>query len=305
MSGLSNEAKKYVEHFEELPAFHLMEPEEVRALYDKVPPFKGVLPAIKSKVDDTIAVHKGKIPIRIYTPEGDGPFPIILYYHGGGWVTGSIDAVDPTCQLLCAMTNHIVISVGYRLAPEYKFPIPVQDAYGALKWAYNHAADFNGNHDVIHLCGDSAGATLATVTAINAKENRGPTITSQILVYPVTDLTFESDSYEKYGRGYGLTRDLMLWLKKHYITLKLDETNPFVSPLHADNLTDLPAAFIITAEFDILRDEGIRYANRLKQAGIPVQHIIKEGLVHAYFTEPDFFIEDIKQTIEEIKDFIT
>lgn len=305
MSGLSNEAKKYVEHFEQLPAFHLMEPGEVRALYEQAPPFTGELPSIHSAVDDTISVHKGEIPIRIYTPKGEGPFPIILYYHGGGWVTGSIDSVDTTCHLLCSRTNHIVISVGYRLAPEFKFPIPVQDAYGALKWAYNHAAEINGNRARIHLCGDSAGGTLATVTAINAKENRGPKITSQILIYPVTDLTFESDSYDTFQTGYGLTKDLMMWLKNHYITLKIDETNPLAAPLHADNLTDLPPAFIITAEFDILRDEGIRYANRLQQAGIPVEQTTKSGLVHAYFTQPDFFLTDIENTIDEIKQFIT
>jgi len=304
MSGLTNEAKKYVESYEQLPALHEKDPNEVREILASAPAFTDTLPSIRQTIDDTIAVSQGEIPIRIYTPKGSGPFPIMLYYHGGGWVTGSIDAVDPTCHLLCAKTKHIVISVGYRLAPEHKFPIPVQDAYAALLWAYDHAKSLNGDQDFINVCGDSAGGTLAAVTAINAKENNGPNIHAQILIYPVTDLSFESDSYEIFKEGYGLTKDLMIWLKKHYLSLKIDETNPLASPLHADNLTDLPAALVFTAEFDVLHDEGIAYANRLKQAGVPVQQITKFGLVHAFFTEPTIFLNDIEQTMKEINHFL-
>ena len=304
MSGLSKEAKLFVENAVPLRTLHQKNYEEAREIMAAGAPFEAELDPIGNIVDETIKVDKGEITLRIYTPKGEGPFPIIIYYHGGGWVTGDLNTSHISCQMICAKTEHIVISVDYRLAPEYPFPVPVQDAYAAFTWVHENAKELNGIQTNISVCGDSSGGNLATVTAIATRENKGPKINAQILIYPVTDLTMESDSYDQFQEGFGLTKNLMKWCIDYYVTDKNDVLNPVASPLFHDNLTDLPPALIITAENDVLRDEGIRYGNRLKHAGVQVKQITEEGLVHNYFTTPEVFLEQIKKTINDIDAFL-
>jgi len=304
MSGLSKEAKTFIENAEPLQTLHLKNYEEAREIMAAGAPFETELDPIDKTEEEMIKVDKGEMKVRIYTPKGEGPFPIIIYFHGGGWVTGNMDSCHISCHMLCAETEHIVVSVDYRLAPEHPFPIPVQDAYTAFTWVHENARELNGIQTDITVCGDSSGGNLATVTAIAAKENLDLKMNAQILIYPVTDLTMESDSYDQFNRGYGLTKDVMEWCINYYITDKNDTLNPVASPLFADNLTDLPPALIITAGYDILRDEGIRYAHRLEHAGVKVEHINEEGLVHAYFTTPEVFLEQIKQTVKDIDQFL-
>ena len=304
MSGLSKEAKLFVENAVPLRTLHQKNYIEAREIMAAGAPFEAELDPIGNIVDETIKVDKGEITLRIYTPKGEGPFPIIIYYHGGGWVTGDLNTAHISCQMICAKTEHIVISVDYRLAPEYPFPVPVQDAYAAFTWVHENAKELNGIQTNISVCGDSSGGNLATVTAIATRENKGPKINAQILIYPVTDLTMESDSYDQFHEGFGLTKNIMKWCIDYYVTDKNDVLNPVASPLFHDNLTDLPPALIITAENDVLRDEGIRYGNRLKHAGVQVEQITEDGLVHSYFTTPEVFFEQIKKTINDIDAFL-
>ena len=258
-----------------------------------------------AKVEErTIPVDQDEIKIRIYTPEGEGPFPIIVYYHGGGWVLGDLETADGSCHILANKTGHVVVSVDYRLAPEYKFPVPFNDAYDALKWVAENADSINGDASKISVSGDSAGGNLAAAVSLRARDENGPKIHAQLLVYPVTDVSYDTDSYEQFKDGFGLDKDLMKWFGDYYINSEEDAKNPYVAPLVADDLSNLPPAIVITAEFDVLRDEGIAYAERLKEAGVKVEQYTEEGLVHAFFTTVPVFKDRIFGTVEKIDTFL-
>lgn len=255
--------------------------------------------------DRYITVRDGSsIKIRIYTPKAEGPFPIIIYYHGGGWVLNSIETSDNSCELLAYQTNSIVISVDYRLAPEFKFPIPLHDCYDAFLWTVENAKNVNGKKNQIIVAGDSAGGNLATAITIMNRDLEGPTISGQILLYPVTDLTFTTPSYEEFAVGFGLLKKDMEWFASYYLNDAEEILHPYVSPLKASDLSNLPPAFIIIAENDVLRDEGIAYAKRLKYSGGNIQWEVADGLVHSFFTKNDMFHVQIDETIFKIRDFL-
>lgn len=255
--------------------------------------------------DYAIIVRDGStIKIRIYTPKKEGPFPIIIYYHGGGWVLNSVETSDKSCELLAYRTNSIVISVDYRLAPEFKFPIPLHDCYDAFIWTVNNAQILNGNNNQIIVAGDSAGGNLATAVTLMNRDLKGPTISGQILLYPVTDLTFSTPSYEEFAVGFGLLKKDMEWFANYYLNEKEEKNHPYVSPLKATDLSNVPPAYIIVAENDVLRDEGIAYVKRLKNDGGNAELDIARGLVHSYFTKNDVFHEQIDETILKINHFI-
>ncbi|AFC30600.1 lipase/esterase [Paenibacillus mucilaginosus 3016] len=240
----------------------------------------------------------GEITVRIYTPEGEGPFPVIVYFHGGGWVVGDLDTVDVLCRKLVNGVNCVVVSVDYRLAPEHKFPSASDDAYAAVVWAAKNASSIRADSNRIAVGGDSAGGNLAAVVTLMARDRGFPSLVYQMLVCPVTNYSFETDSYRDNADGYGLTTSTMRWYWNHYLANERDGKNPYASPLLAADLSGLPPALVITAEFDPLRDDGEAYAERLKAAGIPVEVNRYDGMVHGFFHATDAF-EKGRKAVEQ------
>jgi acetyl esterase len=236
------------------------------------------------KVEDRlIPGPTGWVLVRIYTPEGSGPFPILVYFHGGGWVVGSLETVDASCHSLTNGAGCMVMSVDYRLAPEHKFPAAVDDCYAAIRWVAERATIIDGDPTRIAVGGESAGGTLTAAVALMARDRRAPSLVYQLLIYPVTDYAFDTASYRENGEGYFLTKDMMVWFWNHYLRSEADGQNPYASPLRAQDLRGLPPALVITAEFDPLRDEGEAYAARLREAGVPVVSTRYNGLIHGFF----------------------
>ncbi|MGE7758578.1 alpha/beta hydrolase [Peribacillus sp. NPDC097895] len=305
MANLDPQAKLYLEIFSQMPAIHTMEPQAVRELFSLAPPVEIELAAIEKVENRLISVGQdAEINVRIYTPEGQGPFPLFVYYHGGGWVIGDLETSDASCRMLANRTGRIVVSVDYRLAPEYKFPVPVEDSYAALKWVSENATAINGNASNLVVGGDSAGGNLSAVVSLLSKDRNGPAITGQILIYPVTALSYDTKSYFEFQNGFGLDRDLMIWFGNNYLNNDEETSNKYVAPLLADDVSKLPPALVITAENDVLRDEGMAYAERLKEAGVKVETICEQGLIHGYFTNMAVFPERIKGSISRIAQFL-
>jgi acetyl esterase len=225
----------------------------------------------------------GDVPIRIYTPAGAGPHPVLVYFHGGGWVLCNLDTHDGTCRSLCNQAGCVVVSVDYRLAPEHKFPAGLEDCYAATRWVAERAATLGVDSARIAIGGDSAGGNLTACVALVARDRGGPGLVHQLLVYPVTDATFETPSYQQNAQGYFLTRDAMEWFWNHYLRGDADATDGYAAPLRARDLAGLPPATVITAEFDPLRDEGEAYGRRLREAGVPTRIERYDGLIHGFF----------------------
>ena len=224
----------------------------------------------------------GGLRIRIYRPEGPGPFPVLVYFHGGGWVVGDLDSHDHVCRALARRTPSLVINVDYRLAPETAFPGPLDDCEAALRWTASHAAELGGSPDRIALGGDSAGANLAAGLALRLRERGGPAVDLQLLIYPVTDRNFETASYREFASGFGLSRANMQWFWECYVPDSSGIPDPEAAPLRAASLRGLPPAFVLTAEFDVLRDEGEAFARRLHKEGVPVRGLRFLGMNHGF-----------------------
>jgi acetyl esterase len=304
--GLSNNAKQYLEAFNSGPKLQSLSAVQVREMMSLAPAPEGIeVPPVARVENRQIAVNDGEISVRIYTPSGQGPFPLFMYYHGGGWVLGDLETADAGCRLIAEKTGRVVVSVDYRLAPEYRFPVPVEDSYAALCWAYDHSAELNGIRDDIAVGGDSAGANLATVMTILSQENNGPSITAQALIYPVTNLDFTTSSYDKFAEGYGLDKDLMIWFGEYYVNHKEEFKVPYVSPLLCENVSALPPAMIVAAENDVLVDEGVQYHDKLKEAGVTVDYVQIDGTVHGYFSNMALFADETKTTVDAIAKFLS
>jgi acetyl esterase len=279
------------------PPWHTLTPAEARQPIDRRP-LTGEPEEVGKVENRTIPGPAGEMPVRIYTPDGQGPFPALVYYHGGGWVIGDLDAVEIICRLLANRANSVVVSVDYRLAPEHKFPAAVEDAYAAVKWLEENGSSILVDSARVAVGGDSAGATLAAVVALMAKDRGEPSLVYQMLIYPVTHHAYDTESYRENAEGYYLTKDSMVWFWNHYLRDEEDGRNPYASPLRADNLSGLPPALVITAEFDPLRDEGEAYAKRLKTAGVPVEVTRYNGMIHGFFGMPGV-LEQAKKAIEQ------
>jgi acetyl esterase len=227
----------------------------------------------------------GAIRLRLYWPlQSTAPVPAIVYFHGGGHVIGSLDTHDFLARNLCGGTGAMVASVDYRMGPEHKFPAAVNDCFAALEWVHANAASLGADPDRIGVHGDSAGGNLAAVAALLARDAGGPQLRLQSLVYPVTDYGLAGDSYDKYASGYGiLTKQAMVWFRDHYLRRPEDASDWRASPIRAANLAGAAPAIVITAECDLLHDDGERYADALRRAGVPVEYKEFPGMIHAFF----------------------
>ncbi len=224
----------------------------------------------------------GDLLARIYKPKGNGPFPVLVYFHGGGWVIATLDTYDASCRALTNAANCMVISVAYRQAPEYKFPAAAEDAYAATQWVISNATQLGGDSSRVAVGGESAGGNLAAVTCLIARDRGGKMPVHQMLVYPVTNYAFDTPSYQENANAKPLSRAMMQWFWGHYLNNESDGSNPYASPLRAE-LQGLPPATIITAEIDPLRSEGQAYAQRLRQAGSSVRATNYSGVTHEFF----------------------
>lgn len=294
---MKEKALKYIERKQQLPALHTLTPQQARQMRI-VPKIAQPVAPLASIQDVRIAVIGGHIILRIYTPQVIGKVGAIVYIHGGGWVINSIDTSDASCRLLSEKMKRVIISVDYRLAPEYAFPTPLEDCEAALKWVVTHAEELHIDCQKIAIAGDSAGANLATVLA----NQYATQLEAQLLLYPVTDATMQTTSYIEHAKGHGLDALDMQWFIEHYIeeTLRKD---PRVSPLYA-TILQAPRAIIIVAENDVLKDEGILYAQKLQRANIDVELVEMAGLIHSYFTNNAVFAEEIEWTIEKMAQFL-
>lgn len=228
------------------------------------------------RVENLSTGPPGAIPLRVYEPLSS-PRGVLLFCHGGGWVTGDLDTHDALCRRLCREAGARVVSVHYRRAPEHPFPAAVEDAYAALLWATEQYP-----HLPHAVCGDSAGGNLAAALCLMSRDRQGPRIAAQVLIYPVTDCGCDTESYRRNGEGYFLTAAAMRWFWRQYAPHSEQAAHPYASPLRAASLNGLPPAFVLTAEYDILRDEGRAYAARLAREGVPVEVLDCEGLIHAF-----------------------
>jgi acetyl esterase len=234
----------------------------------------------------------GEIPIRVYWPEENGPLPALVYYHGGGWVIGDLDTNDNLARMLAQKASAVVVSVDYRLAPEHPFPAAVDDCYAALQWVSRNAEQLNVDPSRIAVGGGSAGGNLTAAVALMARDSLGPGLVAQVMFYPATNLLeLTTDSHRDFADGYGLTRAHVEFFRDSYLPEPADRKSPYASPLLAESLENLPPAIVITAGFDVLRDEGIAYAERLEAAGVPTLHTDYPTMIHGFVTMDRVFGE--------------
>ncbi len=262
-----------------LPPLESMSAADARAFSEAGAALRPVGPDVGSIVDGTLPGPAGDLAYRLYRPASPGPHPVIVYFHGGGWVLGSAVSDDPFCRDLCGRTDALVVSVDYRHAPVDRFPAAADDAFAALQWAVSNAASLGGDATRVLVAGWSAGANLAAVVAQSARHAGGPALAGQLLITPVTDGVEMHPSKTENASGYFLTASLMDWFWDHYAD-EADRSNPKASPLRAASLAGLPPAVVVTCEFDPLRDEGNAYAAALSGAGVAVTHIPAAGHVH-------------------------
>jgi len=252
--------------------------ESMRSRTAALGPFEEV-PAV---ADHRVPVTGGEITVRVYKPAGMGPHPVLVFYHGGGWVIGDLCTHDGICRSIVNAAGCAVASVDYRLAPEFKYPVPVEDSYAGLLWVVANATRLGLDSARIAVGGDSAGGNLAAVMALLARDRRGPRLLLQILVYPVTNYDFGTASYRENGTGFVLTTDDMRWFWRHYLSREEQGREMTASPIRAKSLADLPPALVITAGCDPLRDEGDAYAARLRDAGVAVTLTPYPGMFHGF-----------------------
>jgi acetyl esterase len=262
------------------PPFSQLTPAEGRAMYKLLRPI--ILDIAVGHVRDIrVPGPAGDIPARVYTPSGTGPFPVLVNFHGGGWVIGDLDTADSVSRDLCRSASCVVVSADYRLAPEHRYPAAVEDACAVTEWVAQHMRELQGN-GTLAVGGESAGGNLAAVVCQWARDRGGPELAFQLLAYPVTDCDLDTASYRANATGYLLERDTMIWFWDHYCPEQARRREPQASPLRAANLSGLPPALVVTAEFDPLRDEGESYATALQAAGTQAELWRGDGLIHDF-----------------------
>ncbi len=267
------------------PPVHTMTGAEARAVIkSRFVPAQQPEP-VGSVVDRTIAGPGDDIPVRIYRPDRDGPLPVLVYAHGGGFVFCDLDSHDGLCRNIANLIPAVVISVGYRLAPEHRWPAAAEDMYAVTRWAADHAEHLGGDAGRIAVGGDSAGGNLAAVTALMARDRSGPALAAQLLLYPMVNPDFDTDSYRRFGQGFYNPRPALQWYWDQYVPSADDRKNPYAAPLRAD-LTGLPPAVVAIAGHDPLRDEGHAYADALRAAAVDTAVCDFDGGIHGFMTMP-------------------
>ena len=284
---LPPEIEKLLLDFNQKPAMHQTPIDELRKTRHRIGA-EGVV-AVRRTEDIKIKTGRDQIPARIYHPfEASEKPSLLVFYHGGGFVFGGLEGYyDHVCRVICGLSHSVVVSVDYRLAPENKFPAATHDAWNALNWSRDHCAQLGADERYLFLAGGSAGANLAAVTALRARDEGKFDLQGQILFYPMTNYPEpQTDSYKVFNADYYLTGKDILWFWEQYLGSSLDRLNPYAAPLQAKNFNNLAPAFVLTAEADPLRDEAEAYAKRLEEAGVPVKLTRYKGMLHGFLAFP-------------------
>ncbi|WP_458122350.1 alpha/beta hydrolase [Paenibacillus sp. Z6-24] len=269
----------------QMPVMDSIDPKMIRSMESSSALQQNVPQTDIYRVEDrSIPLADRQITVRLYTPTDANVHPALIFYHGGGWVLGSLDSHDELCRKLAREAECVVISVDYRLAPEHPFPVAVWDAYDSLHYIAEHAEEYGIDAKRIAVSGDSAGGNLAAVACIIARDKSGPEICYQLLFYPSMGNATDTPSYRENSQGYLLTADMMNWFRKCYFKQPEDENHPYASPVLSGDLSGLPPALIMTAEYDPLRDSGAEYARRLKKEGVEAEYICYDGMIHGFVT---------------------
>ena len=275
---------------------------QVRALREGMMLRRPKLDELVARVEDrAIPGPGGGIPVRIYAPHGSGPHPVLVYFHGGGWVLGNLDTHDGVCRSLCHRSGGLIVAVDYRRSPEHKFPAALEDCSAVVRWCAKGAAEIGGDGTRLAVAGDSAGGNLAAALALALRDQGGPRLALQVLIYPVTHYAFDTASYHRFATDYGLTRESMWYFWKSYLASPTDGGNPYASPLLARDLGGLPPVLVLTAQYDVLRDEGEAYVARLAQAGVSVRCTRYLELNHG-FIQLAALCESADRGVQEIAD---
>lgn len=254
---------------------------------------------------DRVSEHQvnDDVRVRVYAPRTDGPAPVLVYFHGGGWVSGDLDMHDATCRGLANGAPCVVVNVDYRLAPEHPFPTPLDDCYAATVWAHEHAAELGGDSGRLGVGGSSAGGNLAAAVCLKARAGGGPPLVQQVLIYPVLDAAMTTPSQQANGQGYFLTTEQMRWFWDQYTPDPSMRSDPLASPANEERLEGLPPAVVLVAEYDPLRDEGEQYAERLERAGVPVRLLSYDGQIHGFIALANM-IADGARAVGELADVV-
>ena len=278
------------------PGWEQMTPAEGRRTFSGFKELFGQGPELPAVENRAIA---GQIAIRLYRPTVGSTLPCLMFFHGGGWVLGDLDTHDTLCRRLARESGCVVVAVDYRHPPEHRFPAALDDCFAAVQYVAAHARDFDLDASRLAVCGDSAGGNLAAAVTLRARDEDGPRLHSQWLIYPVIGADFDTVSYRTFGENYGLTRAAMRWFWNQYVPILLDRGNPLATPGNALSLAGLPTAHVITAEYDVLRDEGERYALRLRAAGVRVTARRYDGMIHGFLHMAEPF-DDGKRAVTEL-----
>jgi acetyl esterase len=261
-------------------------PEEVRAWIDRMVRHYALdpLPEVAAIEDFGIPGPNGEIPVRLYrpAPKDGAPLPVVVFIHLGGYVFGNLDTLDGFCRMLAKEGETLVLAVDYRRAPEHRFPVPLEDCYAATLWASEHAAEIGADPARVAVAGDSSGGAMATITCQLAKLRGKPGICHQFLWYPGVGSAGPSDSAERYGTGYFLENELMMWSMKHYLTSKEDMMDHRVQPIRFEDMSGLPPLYLMTAGYDPRRDDNLAYARRMREAGVATTFRCVESTVHGF-----------------------
>ena len=281
---LDPQAKALLDQMPAMPDFATLDLALIRAGM-AAGPLAGGAPEEVARVENrTVPGPAGEIPVRVYTPHGAGPLPGLVFFHGGGFVLCNLDSHDGLCRGLANAAGCVVVSVDYRLAPEHRYPAAPEDCYAATQWVAKNGAELGIDVTRLAVGGDSAGGNLTAVVAQMARDRGGPALRFQLLVYPVTDYAFDTDSYRENAEGYFLTTGMMRWFWEKYLEKPEQGREPYASPLRAANLANLPPGLCITAGYDPLRDEGEAYAARLREAGVDVRASRYAGMFHGFLS---------------------
>ena len=269
------------------PPIDAHSPAQARILYDQASELvKGELTEVHAINKILIQGHESEIPALLYRPSAESGLPLLVYFHGGGYVIGSLASHDCVCRTICEDAQCLVISVDYRLAPEHKYPAAINDAWAATQWVAANAKFVGGDENRIAIGGDSAGGNLAAVVCLRAKAANAPRLLFQLLIYPGTEMNCTFPSHKEFGKGYRLTNDLIDWFYTHYFSPQDDLSHWKASPLNANDLSDLPPALVLSAGFDPLQDENTAYVEKLTKAGVVVKHSHYETMMHGFITMP-------------------